>query len=213
MEIFRVRTQEEINNKLGRRERRKRQKTKQKGETEPAEDEDEEEAAQVTPDILLTQVAVIRPPAKVRSVAYLPSTDSERSFKVMAALHNNTIEVYSVDHAAKPADVSQTSSIELPGHRSDVRTVAVSSDDQIFLSASNSTFFFFSFLSSLFLFLSFFFVVHVLNSVSPFLQRLGEDLEFEVSCVHQDDALRIRPLFGLHPRKPAGVDRDQDRRG
>ena len=140
LEIFRVRSQEEIVAKLEKKERKKKQKAKLKGEAAKDEEEegDDDGDDKVTPDLMLSTVATIRPAAKVRSFAFSPS-DSDKSFKILVALHNNTIEVYTVEHTLKPVNVAETCSLDIPGHRSDVRTVAVSSDDQIFLSASNST--------------------------------------------------------------------------
>jgi len=140
VEIFKVRGQAEIEARLEKRDKKKKKQQKKAREAGEGEDEDEDEDTPgITPDLILSAVAVIRPPAKVKSVAYLPTeAGTAKGFKILVALHNNTIEVYSVDHSTKPVNVSQTSTLDLPGHRSDVRTVAVSSDDQIFLSASNS---------------------------------------------------------------------------
>lgn len=71
--------------------------------------------------------------------------------QLMLALSNNSIEAYSIPtpsatatKASKLADgsspePSKTHSIELPGHRSDVRTLCISSDDQLIASAANGT--------------------------------------------------------------------------
>lgn len=52
------------------------------------------------------------------------------------SLANNALEVYRVSEGAGPAEVS--SGIELPGHRSDIRSLALSQDDTLLLSTSNS---------------------------------------------------------------------------
>lgn len=69
----------------------------------------------------------------------------------MVALSNNSIEAYSIPSpsptakkASKLADgtapePSKTHSIELPGHRQDVRTLCISSDDQVIASAASGT--------------------------------------------------------------------------
>jgi WD40 repeat protein len=63
--------------------------------------------------------------------------------QVLAALANNSLEVY---HLPPPAsskalavEPSKLLTLDLPGHRSDVRTLAVSSDDQLIASASHGS--------------------------------------------------------------------------
>lgn len=56
------------------------------------------------------------------------------------ALASNALEVYNVPQPTKSNDApeaTRTYSIDLPGHRTDVRTLSLSSDDQILASASN----------------------------------------------------------------------------
>lgn len=61
----------------------------------------------------------------------------------MLALASNAIEVYKIPspQATKKAKLAPEASrlygVDMPGHRTDIRTVAVSSDDQILASASN----------------------------------------------------------------------------
>lgn len=61
--------------------------------------------------------------------------------KLFTALSSNAIEVYNVPQPTKSKDQSpeatRSHSVELPGHRADVRTLCISSDDQILASASN----------------------------------------------------------------------------
>lgn len=56
--------------------------------------------------------------------------------KVTAMLHNNIIETYTLNHSAQAAQVAQMSKITIGGHRSDVRTLAFSSDNIAILSAA-----------------------------------------------------------------------------
>lgn len=55
--------------------------------------------------------------------------------KVALLLQNNTVETYSV----KASDASKTARLTLGGHRTDVRTLAFSSDNLAVLSASGDT--------------------------------------------------------------------------
>lgn len=58
----------------------------------------------------------------------------------MTALASNAIEVYNIPRPAKSKDIPEVVrcfSVDLPGHRTDVRTLSLSSDDEILASASN----------------------------------------------------------------------------
>lgn len=55
--------------------------------------------------------------------------------KVALLLQNNTVETFSV----KASDASKTARLTLGGHRTDVRTLAFSSDNLAVLSASGDT--------------------------------------------------------------------------
>jgi len=63
--------------------------------------------------------------------------------KVLLALATNAVEVFKIPspHTMKQEgttpEASRLYSVDMPGHRTDIRTVAVSSDDQILSSASN----------------------------------------------------------------------------
>ena len=60
--------------------------------------------------------------------------------QILVALSSNALEVYNVPLSAKSRDnlePTRAFSLDLPGHRTDVRTLAISSDDQILASASN----------------------------------------------------------------------------
>lgn len=66
---------------------------------------------------------------------------SEFMAKLFVALANNALEVYNIPQPTKSKDdvleATKHYSVNLPGHRSDVRTLCLSSDDQILASASN----------------------------------------------------------------------------
>ena len=59
----------------------------------------------------------------------------------MVALSTNSVEVYNIPAPTKdkdgPPEASRLYSLDLPGHRSDIRTLCLSSDDQLLASASN----------------------------------------------------------------------------
>ena len=61
--------------------------------------------------------------------------------QIFFALSNNAIEVYDVPKYTKskenPPESARLYSLDLPGHRTDVRTLSLSSDDTLLASASN----------------------------------------------------------------------------
>ncbi|KAG0087088.1 hypothetical protein BGZ92_007602 [Podila epicladia] len=148
IELFRIRTHEEIKKKMSRRRKRQREKQQallKKGDLEgAAAEEPVDEAIQATDEI--TPWHIVRAAAKVRSFAFAPVKDVEKvgHINLVASLNNNTVEVWSapIPSAAKADEVadepSKTHTLELAGHRSDIRTVALSSDDELLCSASNN---------------------------------------------------------------------------
>jgi len=151
IELFRIRSIDEIKKKMSRRKKRQREKQQQllkKGDTEgAAAEEPVDEAIQATDEI--TAWHIIRSAAgKFRSFDFAPVKDVEKvgHLQLVASLNNNTVEVWTVPHptAAKSDEVAdepnKAYTLELAGHRSDIRTVALSSDDELLCSASNSMF-------------------------------------------------------------------------
>lgn len=59
--------------------------------------------------------------------------------KVALLLQNNTVETYSLKPSDKTPAANKTARLTLGGHRTDVRTLAFSSDNLAVLSASGDT--------------------------------------------------------------------------
>lgn len=59
--------------------------------------------------------------------------------KLALLLQNNTVETYTLKTAEKNPSGTKTSRLTLSGHRTDVRTLAFSSDNIAILSASGET--------------------------------------------------------------------------
>ncbi|KAF9989876.1 hypothetical protein BGZ79_004915, partial [Entomortierella chlamydospora] len=148
IELFRIRSIDEIKKKMSRRKKRQREKQQallKKGDTAgAAAEEPVDETIQATDEI--TPWHVIRSGAKFRSFDFAPAKDVQKigHVQLVASLNNNTVEVWTLPHptAAKNEEVAdepnKAYTLELPGHRSDIRTVALSSDDELLCSASNS---------------------------------------------------------------------------
>ena len=76
-------------------------------------------------------------PLFLRSVDCLLSPSGE--MKVALLLQNNTVETYTLKATEKSPQANKTARLTLSGHRTDVRTLAFSSDNIAVLSASSET--------------------------------------------------------------------------
>ena len=138
VEIFRARAAQEVSKKLKRKEKRRREKARLKGET--VESTEDTTGLQARPALEYEQVCVVRADSKIRSLALAPKLrkggeDGGKTLPVLLALANNRLEVHDLDVAGKA--VSKRGGVHLPGHRSDIRAVALSSDDELLLSTSH----------------------------------------------------------------------------
>ncbi|KAK4689452.1 U3 small nucleolar RNA-associated protein 12, partial [Tremellales sp. Uapishka_1] len=155
--ILRVRSEEEVAAKRARRKKRDREKKKKgkKGEVEgDAEAVTEADGAEVVKwEERVTSWCTVRANAKVKSFSFsAQEIDSTKGgIPLLLSLSNNSLETYTIpspstssSKASKLADGSspeptKTHSVELPGHRQDIRSLSISSDDQVIASASSGT--------------------------------------------------------------------------
>ena len=80
----------------------------------------------------------------MRSIDWI-HTKGSKPIQLLAATNNNQLEIYNVttkDKSKKSKsdelpEYSRTLSVELPGHRADIRSLALSLDDRMLASASN----------------------------------------------------------------------------
>lgn len=149
--ILRLRTEEEVAAKRARRKKRDKEKAKTKGKA-GAEGEDAEVNGDgdvdepVKWEERVVEWCVLRANAKVRSFAISPEDvgSGKGGISILIALANNSIKVYSTPspvgkktkEAIEPAELH---TIDLPGHRHDIRSLSVSSDDQVVCSAANGS--------------------------------------------------------------------------
>ena len=119
VELFKLKTDEQIKKTIARRKKR-------------AQKQGEEKEFELTIEEKIPMVETIRCSGKVRSFDF---TMMGHSLRVLAALSANALETYELDLEGK--ETRLVSSIELGGHRSDIRTLALSSDDQLLLSGSS----------------------------------------------------------------------------
>uniref|UniRef100_A0A671UEI5 WD repeat domain 3 n=1 Tax=Sparus aurata TaxID=8175 RepID=A0A671UEI5_SPAAU len=133
LELFTVLSEEEVQKKMT----KKLKKAKKKA-AKAQEDAGEEAAEPVVERMLkdeIIRLTNIKASAKIRSC--LSCAGGE--LKVALLLQNNTIETYSLKTSDKTPAANKTARLTLGGHRTDVRTLAFSSDNLAVLSASGDT--------------------------------------------------------------------------
>ncbi|KAJ2884968.1 beta transducin [Coemansia asiatica] len=167
VEIFRTRTHAEIKKKMARRQKRNREKRKSKHNDEngigdgndgnehsdAGDSEDEEKTLEITAADELTSYKLFRTSAKPVSLDFSPvETDvatlhRQSSLNILVSLNNNAIHTWLVPipppgKTTKQANLPEPSlmnSVEMLGHRSEPRTLALSSDNELIASAANKS--------------------------------------------------------------------------
>ena len=144
VQVFRLRPREEAVRRMKRR--LKRAKDAAGGEDAQADDDDAKKAASVPTAVDEMQaISIFSASAKVRAAAALvvtpkggvagaakgDSAEASERLRVLCALHNNAIEVWEVGAVRDAVDASLSVNLYGPGHRSDVRAVAISSDASV----------------------------------------------------------------------------------
>ncbi|PSN63464.1 WD40 repeat-like protein [Corynespora cassiicola Philippines] len=143
VEIWRTRTESEVQKSLARKRRRRREKAKNEanGEAEKAEDEEKISVADAEIGEVIVPYVTVRTAGKVRSVSWMHIKGSKK-LQLLVGTNNNLIDVYEVSAKGKlksdePPEYTRALSVELAGHRNDIRAVALSSDDRMLASASS----------------------------------------------------------------------------
>jgi len=148
IEIFRIRSDEEVKKKMARRRKRAKEKKLEqagkKGKLEEADADVEMEEEEIPFIDKFAPHVVVRASGKVRSFDFAIEPPSQKSIiQLFVALSNNSMEVYSIPQPAKssdaPPEATRTHSVHLPGHRADIRSLCLSSDDRILASAANGS--------------------------------------------------------------------------
>ena len=151
IEILRLRTEVEIRKKAARRQKREREK--RKGKQTDGADLDEKDTANkdITWKDRLASWVVIRTSGKIRSFDFgVGASKVKTETTIMAALSNNAVEVYQLppqstkldktsDDKTSFPEATRLHAVELPGHRTDIRTLSLSSDDALLASGDNGT--------------------------------------------------------------------------
>ncbi|KAK6513742.1 hypothetical protein TWF506_008179 [Arthrobotrys conoides] len=144
VEIFKVRNEKEIQKVISRKKKRKRVK----GKDDTAEDvEMDDKDIKLDVADVFVQHTLVRTPGKARSVHWASGSGKSKSLQLMVSTTNNLLELYDIpstkekskDKDASISEYTKLYSVELPGHRTDVRALSLSSDDSLLASASNGS--------------------------------------------------------------------------
>lgn len=159
VQVFRLRSAEEVRKKMARRKKRAKEKAeKKKGASDGVEQDKEGEAVaqeggeadlEVTWADRIEAYTFVRPSGgKLRSFAFSGSNgaaNAKGSVHLLCALASNALEVHTIPpppktkaEKAAPPEPALACALELPGHRAEVRALALSSDDNLLASACSS---------------------------------------------------------------------------
>jgi len=155
VEVWKIRSESEVQKTLARKRRRRREKAlaaaavAQDGKAKEApveEDGTVEDIASADINDVIVRCVIVRTGGKVRSIDWAKGRPS-KALQLLAATTNNELELYSIvtkkeDKKTKsdePPEYTRTFSVDMPGHRTDVRSLALSSDDRMLASASNGS--------------------------------------------------------------------------
>lgn len=153
VELWRIRSETEVQKSLARKRKRRREKAlaaltqdaKLNVETFKADEIVEDVSSADISEVIIPFV-IVRTSGKIRSIAWA-SGKAKRSIQLLAATSNNQLELYNVTTKPKEKvpksdelpDYDRLFSVDMPGHRTDVRSLALSSDDRMLASACNGS--------------------------------------------------------------------------
>lgn len=132
VEIFRIRTWSEL--QKGIKSRTKRLKDKGMSEEEIFANINDNEV-----NMMITPFTTVRTLSKIKSCKWVKVG---KTFNLLVSLLNNCIEFYALDipeniKKIQEITVVKNNTIELQGHRNDVRATDISKDDELLVTASN----------------------------------------------------------------------------
>jgi U3 small nucleolar RNA-associated protein 12 len=138
IEVLKVLDQDELKKSVARKRKRRREKTESEGKTVDINREDE---ADIATEDMIRPIGVVRLGGKIRAMAWMKSKDNKK-LHLLAGTASNMLEHYEVTkgHTGKLFDSNsfeRVATVELPAHRSDIRSLALSSDDKMLASVSN----------------------------------------------------------------------------
>ncbi|CAG8503552.1 14003_t:CDS:10 [Acaulospora morrowiae] len=144
VEIFRIYTPEEIRKKIARRKKRQKEKKQKSGVVDMDEDVENDDE-KISASDLISPYRIVRSGGKIRSFDFAENGNIPRadSAHVLISLTSNALELHMLDLPSKNKEKrlnepEKLYSLDIPGHRNDIRALALSSDDELLCSCSKS---------------------------------------------------------------------------
>lgn len=148
VELLRIRSENEIRKTLARKRKRRKEKSDTAADADSGVDvaDDKEDTTDISTasaaDIFVPHL-LVRTGGKVRSIDWAGHRRGKAT-QILVATSNNQLELFEVTTSdkkktAEAPDYSRTLSVDMPGHRSDIRCVALSSDDRMLATASHGS--------------------------------------------------------------------------
>lgn len=128
LEVFNLPSSEDLRKHLLKRQKKLKKKLR---------DDETEVKADLKLDDEISYVQSIKMSSKMSSFDITLETPTQA--KVVALLTNNTVECCCVNHQNKQGEITNNTKLMLPGHRTDVRTLSISSDNTAIMSGSAET--------------------------------------------------------------------------
>lgn len=146
VEIWRIRTESEVKKSLARKKKRRKEKLAKdkKGADVDMEDEGADDINKAEISDVFAQHVIVRTTGKVRSVDWAIQQGS-KDLQLLVGSTNNLLELYTIVGKDKlksktdVADYNKALGVDLPGHRTDIRSLSLSSDDKMLASAANGS--------------------------------------------------------------------------
>ncbi|EPS66900.1 hypothetical protein M569_07875 [Genlisea aurea] len=148
VDIFRVLDESESRRKAKRRVNRKEKKL-MKANSDSAENASNKTEVEGDNELVITvadvfkPLQIIRTKKKICSISFCPETSKSSLATIALSLNNNLLEIYTIESgpsdAATATSSTKTSSIELQGHRSAVRSLTLSSDNTLLMTTSHNS--------------------------------------------------------------------------
>lgn len=151
VELLRIRSDTEVQKVLARKRKRRREKalalTAENNNVDMTTADSHsslESISSAEPSDVIIPSVVVRTGGKVRSIDWVGGK-TKKSIRLLVSTTNNQLEVYdiqfkqeeSISRSNEPPEYARTFAVDMPGHRTDIRSLTLSSDDRMLASASN----------------------------------------------------------------------------
>lgn len=150
VEIWRIRNEAEIKKSLARKRKRRREKLAAKKGTSENDmeldgDEEDEDVSKALVTEAFAQHLIVRTGGKAKSVDWADN-HGHKGLQLLVGTTNNQLELYNIALKEKSSkkqddatDYTRSLAVDMPAHRADIRSLALSSDDKMLASASNGS--------------------------------------------------------------------------